>query len=215
MAGSCTGAAEQCQQDRAQIRPAILPHAGNGGRRNRAARRIADHPQRREGQAMGGGEARCDMGFHVDGERAGRRGQRLLIRLRHNRQIDAREIADAGFGQAGGQTLTPGRIRRPALAASDNRPREDRRARRQRRIEAAGDAEAEDARGAVGDGCFDEQGKPRPAGRQSSNARPPRDRRLAGEAGNRKDETGRAPAHSCTAHSPYSTARVLPLVRLR
>ena len=47
---------------------------------------------------MGGGEASGDMGFHVDGERAGRRGQRLLIRLRHDRQIDAREIAEAGFG---------------------------------------------------------------------------------------------------------------------
>jgi hypothetical protein len=46
---------------------------------------------------MGGGEARRDMGFHVDGERAGRRSQRLLIRLLHDRQVDAREIADAGF----------------------------------------------------------------------------------------------------------------------
>ena len=68
--GELTGAAEQCQQDRAQIRPAILPHAGDGGGRNRAAAGSQITRSAAKGQAMGGGEASGDMGFHVDGERA-------------------------------------------------------------------------------------------------------------------------------------------------
>jgi len=187
--GELTGGAEEGQEDGAQSRPAILPHAGDGGRRDRPAGGVADDPQRREGKAMGGGEAGGDMGFHVDGKGTRRRGQRLLVGLRHDREIDAGEVAQAGVGQAAGEAVSPSRIGRPALYAGDDRAGEDRRAGRQGRIEAAGDAEAEDAGRAVGDGGFDERGKPRPAGRDGAQARASRNRRLAGETGNGKDES--------------------------
>ena len=162
---------------------------------------------------MGGSEAGCDMGFHVDGESAGRHGERPLIRLRHDRQIDAREIAEAGFGQAGGQTLPPGRISRPALAASDNRPGEDRRAggsvgsrppaMPKLRMPTAPSAMAASMR----------RGSRGPPAARARTPGP-----LAIAASRARPETARinpgAPAQ-LTAHSPYSTARVLPLVRLR
>ena len=101
---------------------------------------IAHHPHRRERQSVLGGERRRDVGFHVDGERAGGAAQRALFARRHHRAVDAGEVghdhALRMIGKPCGEAV--GDDRRCRMAAVRRRRRRSRRSRRRARARDTG-----------------------------------------------------------------------------
>ena len=85
--------ARHAAQNLAQIDVAVRLDRGHRERRQRAVGRVADHPQRREGQPGLGRIGRRDMAFHVDGGGAGLRPQRRLAGARGDHLLDAGQTA--------------------------------------------------------------------------------------------------------------------------
>ncbi|CCD95423.1 hypothetical protein BRAO375_4270019 [Bradyrhizobium sp. ORS 375] len=141
--------ASEAAQDHRQVDIAVRLDRVLGKRRQRAVGWIGDDAQRGERQAVLGGIGGRDMALHVDGGSARLHAQRRLAGLRHHHFLGAGEHAthhaallqrgagDVFFAQR--QAGQPPCIARGDLGGDDNV------AGLEARIEAAGDAEADDA----------------------------------------------------------------------
>ena len=114
----------------------------------RAVGRIAHHPHGGERQSVLGGERGGDMGFHVDGQRAGCFAQGALCSGRHHRAVDAGDVghdhALRMIREARGETMSNDRRSGVAAIRCGDAGRHDHVAGHKRGIEAAGDADADD-----------------------------------------------------------------------
>ena len=90
------------------------------------------------------------MGFHIDGSGAGHAAQQALVFHRGDRPVDAGDLCEHRAGQCRQQVLRPGRIRAPAPVSLADRRADNAGPGLQRRIEPAGNPEADDARGTLG-----------------------------------------------------------------
>ena len=152
------------------------------------------------------------MRFHVDRRRAGGRPQGRFFRRRDERRIDPGEDGVGQVLAAPLKTFDPQPqdvgMARPGTAAADAARHHDR-ARPQRRVEPAGDAETDDGAARRGLGQRGAQARPVAAGGDHGDAGTAGDARLAGKACD--DEDGRRGGHIPGSHAERHGAAVAAL----
>jgi hypothetical protein len=214
------GHGDKRSKDGRDIGPAIGPESGDRRGRQAQAGRIANHPHGREGQAVGGGNPGNDVGFHVDRGRTRCPVEPLFRRPIGGGLIDTGDIRDACGRQRFPQSVDPGCVGDVPCLVADDAPADQTSARPELRIESASDPEADDSSSPGRNRRIEQapdMGAIGPASDDHLHAGCARDSRLALQADDddRSDRDGGTARSEFRVHSPCSTVRVLPLVRLR